>query len=64
MLEVVEHTLAVQEVNSRTQEIPAKSLSEAQTSVAARHVDNIYHLFERHDLDCSEEHDDIDMAGE
>ena len=63
VLEVVYHTLAVQEVHGSAQEVPVERLGEAQTAGLARHVRNCNDLLERYDLHRGDDDNDEEVAG-
>jgi hypothetical protein len=63
VLEVVYHTLAVQEVHGSAQEVPVQRLGEAQTARLARNIRNRNDLLERYDLHHGDDDDDEEVAG-
>jgi hypothetical protein len=63
VLEVVDHTLAVQEVHGSAQEVPVQRLGEAQTAGLARHVRNCNDLLKRYNLHRGDDDDNEEVAG-
>lgn len=64
MLEVVDDTLAVEEIHGRSKEIPVESLCETQLTSSAGNVGDGNDLLEGDDLDGSDDDDDVDVTGE
>lgn len=64
MLEVVNHTLPVQEVHCGGQPIPVQRFCEFQSSSPAGNICNCNDLFERDDLNCGHNSNDVDVAHE
>lgn len=64
VLEVIDHTLPIQEVHCGPEEIPVQRLCESQTPRPAGHVGYGDDLLEGHDLDGRDNHDDVDVARE
>lgn len=64
VLEVVDHTLAVQEVHRRPEKVPVECLSETQAARSRRHVCDRNHLLVADDLHGGHDDEHVDMAGE
>lgn len=62
MLEVIDHTLAVQEIHRRRKPIPIQALREAQSARPRRNVRNGNNLLEGDNLDSGDNQDDVDVA--
>lgn len=62
VLEVIDDTLAIQEVHGRPQEVPVQRLGEAQAASLARHISYRNDLLEADDLDGCDDDDNIEMA--
>lgn len=64
VLEVVDHTLAVQEVHGGSEEVPVESLCEAQTARPRRHICNRNDLLVANNLHGGHNDEHIDVARE
>ena len=64
VLEVVDHTLAVQEVHGGSEEVPVESLGEAQTARSRRHICNGNDLLVANNLHGGHDDEHIDVARE
>lgn len=64
MLEVVYDALAIQIVHRDAEEVPVQGLGEAQVLGLAGHVGDGNDLFERDQLNRSDQHDDVDVSRE
>lgn len=63
MLEVIDHTFAVQEIHGGSKKIPIQTLCELQLLLARRHICDSDDLFEGYDLHGANQRHDVDMAG-
>ena len=63
VLEVVDDTLAVEEVHGGAEEVPIQRLGEAQAAGLAGHICDCDDLLKGYDLDCRDDNDDEEMAG-
>ena len=64
VLKVVDDAFAVQKVHGDSQEVPIQCLCEPQASRSTWNVRYGNHLFEGQYLDCRNDHDNVDVAGE
>lgn len=64
MLEIIDDTLAIEEVHCRSQPIPVQCLGELQSTRATRHIGNGNDFLEGYYLDCSHNRYDVDVAHE
>lgn len=62
VLEVVNHTLTVQEVHRRGKPVPIQALSKAQSARPRRDVRNGNDLLEGDNLNSGDDQDDVDVA--
>lgn len=62
MLEVVDDSLAVEEVHSSRKPVPVKALGGSQGTGAARDVGDSDNLLKGDDLDGRDDRDDVDVA--
>lgn len=64
VLEVVDDSLAVQEVHGRCQPVPVEALCRSEGTGATGDIGNGNDLLEGDDLDCGDDEDDVDVAHE
>ena len=62
VLEVVNHTLAIEKVHRRCKPVPIQALGEAQSARSRRHIGDSNNLLEGDDLNSGNDQDDVDMA--
>ena len=62
MLKVIYYTLPVEEVHSGPKKIPVERSSESQVLRLAWHIGDSDDFFERHDLDPSDDENDVKMS--
>lgn len=64
VLEVVDHTLAVQEIHGGSEEVPVESLGEAQAACSRRHIGNRNDLLVANNLHGGHDDEHVDVASE
>jgi len=64
VLEVVDHTLAVEEVHGRSEEVPVESLGESQAPRSRRHVSNRNDLLVADNLHGGHNDEHVDVTRE
>ena len=62
MLKVVYYTLSVEKVHGGTQKIPIERSCKSQVLRLAGHIGDSDDLFKRHDLNPSDDEDDVKMS--
>lgn len=62
VLEVVDHAFSIQEIHGSPQEIPVCRFCESQASGFAWNINDAHHFLERNDLNCRDEHYNIDVT--
>ena len=64
MLKIVDDALSIQEIHGRREEVPIQGLGESEVLLLAGDIGDGDDFLERHDLNCGDQADDIDMTGE